>query len=753
IFGEKESYNGGVAAPLYQGIRAEVPGIQRAVPVFGQWVLSSQTERPGGTRFLLEEPASVVAVDSSYFNMIPYRWLAGSRSAALSSPDAVVLTESRMAEYFPGIKPEEALGRRITATGYQDTTVRVVTGVVKDLPQNTEFIGKEFYALPEKVYPLVEWTNTNGSDKLYLQLPENGNAEQAEKQLQALAERKWKEFAQSRDVPFKTSRWFEIIPLSESHFTSYIPEINLRKASKPVMFGLMGVAVFLLILACINYVNMSIAQMPHRSREIGVRKTLGGGQWALIRQFLTETLLTTLLAVVFSVFLVKLGFGVLKDIIPQEIKPFNDPGGMLILVSGLTLAVTLLAGIYPAWLVTRVKTSQVFKANVPMSSTHRRFGLQKVLIVFQFIISLTFITSALIGGRQLKYTLNKDMGFNKDAVVLVSVPWKYLRNEAYKGKQLSLHHELRKHPGIKDIALGTEPLSSGYSSSPYTWIKEGQEPVVRQLYKKWIDTSYVGLYDLQLLAGRNLSPSDTTNELIINESAVTAFGFSTPQDAIGKTLKQSDGPVPVVGVVADFNMQSFYNKIEPAVLMSNVSNLSTLNIRLDEARSDQWPAVIQDIEKEWNRFYPKGSFRYSFYDETIAQLYAQERNLATLINLATAIAVLISCIGLFGLATLTAYQRTKEIGIRKVLGSSVAGIVTLLTKEYVGLVSIAFLIASPVAWWVMHRWLEGFVYRTDVSLWIFALSGISALAIALLTVGYQAVKAAMTNPVKSLRTE
>jgi len=753
IFGEKESYNGGVSAPLYQGIRKEIPAIEKAAPVYGQWLKATEVQRPDGTRYSLEEPTGVVAVDSVYFEMISYHWLAGNRHSALASPDAVVLTESRMKEYFPGLNPEQVLGKKIYGMGYRDSTMKAVTGVVRDLPDNTEFIGKEFYALKEKTYPLAEWTNTNSSDKLYLQLAEKGNPVKVKDQVQALADRKWKEFSQGIDMPFKSRRWFELTSLDQSHFTTHIQEGDLRKASGPVMRGLAGVAAFLLLLACINYVNMSIAQMPGRAREIGVRKTMGSSQGALISQFLTETFLTTLLAIGLSVVLVKLGFGLLKEIIPAEIGPFGKPLGMGLAALAFTVMVTVLAGFYPAWLITRVKTVNVFKSNRLPAVGHRQFALQKILIVFQFVISVTFITGALIGGKQLRYVMHKDMGFNKDAVVLVNIPWKYVRDNAYTDKQLVLSRELRKLTGIREVSLGTEPLTSGINSSPYTWVQEGHEPVERHLQKKFIDTAYVGLYDLRLVAGRNLSPSDTTNELILNESAVKAFGFASPEDAVGKMLKQSEGALPVVGVVADFNMQSFYNKIEPAALMSDKSRLSTLNIRLDQTRSEQWPAVIQEMENQWNNFYPKGTFQYSFYDESIAQLYRQERNLGTLINLATGIAIFISCIGLFGLATLTAWQRTREIGIRKVLGASVSGIATLLTREYVVLVILAFLIASPLAWWAMNKWLEGFVYRIEVNAWIFVISGSASLLIALLTVSYQAVRAALANPVEALRTE
>jgi ABC-type antimicrobial peptide transport system permease subunit len=345
------------------------------------------------------------------------------------------------------------------------------------------------------------------------------------------------------------------------------------------------------------------------------------------------------------------------------------------------------------------------------------------------------------------------MGFNKDAVVVADIPWKYKINKLYKDKQLALMNELKTIPGIRNISLGSAPLQSAYNSSPYKYSEAGKKPVSRQLFNKWVDTNYINLYEMKLLAGRNLFPSDTTSELVLNEAAMTAYGFTSPQEAVGKMLKQGNRLVPIVGVIRDFHLQNFYTRIEPAALMCNKANLSTFNIKLYKDHPEQWQSVLQAVENKWNGFYPSGSFTYSFYDDTIRQLYKEERNLSKLINLATAVAIFISCLGLLGLATLTAFQRTKEIGIRKVLGSSVFGIVQTLCRQYVWLVLIAFIIATPVAWWTMHKWLEKFVYRVEVQWWMFALSGLIAIAIALLTVSFQAIKAAMVNPVKSLRTE
>jgi ABC-type antimicrobial peptide transport system permease subunit len=296
-------------------------------------------------------------------------------------------------------------------------------------------------------------------------------------------------------------------------------------------------------------------------------------------------------------------------------------------------------------------------------------------------------------------------------------------------------------------------MSDGYSSSRYEYAEEGKPPIERQVFKKWIDTGYLNLYNIPLLAGRNIRASDTTNEFVINETAMQQFGFKTPNEALGKFIGQSDGKFPIVGVVKDFHLQNFYSAIDPMAFQSEKDNMSTFNIKLESKDPDQWQATLKAVEKKWYEFYPAETFSYKFYDETIEEMYKTERHLATLIDLATSIAIFISCLGLFGLAVLTAFQRTKEIGIRKVLGSSVFGIVQLLSKEYLQLIIVAILIASPIAWWAMNKWLQDFAFRIPIRWWLFASAGMITLVIALLTVSFHALKAARANPVKSLRTE
>lgn len=751
VFDEKEQYNGGVSKPMYQGIRQEISGINYTVPLLGAGLKALQVNYSNGKPLMVDAPENVAATDSTYFTMLPYRWLAGNKRAAFAAPNSVVLTESRAKKYFPNQKLAGILNQTITYYGYQDTVTRTITGIVADYPTPTEFTTQEFCSLPTKAYEMAQWTNTNGSDKLYLQLKQGVNPAAITAQIDSLSAKKRRAFEETQTDNFKYKQWYELLPLKESHFATML-QWEDRKASKPVLYGLIGIALFLLLLACINYINMSIAALPQRAKEIGVRKTLGSSRSRLISQFLSETFITTIMAGVFSFVLSQLGFWLLSDIIPQGITPFANVWQLILFIIILAIIVTLLAGLYPGWLITKVKAVNVFRNTSLRQKNSSGFSLQKVLIVFQFVIALVFITSAIIVGKQLQYALKSDMGFNKDAVVLADVPWKYSGNKNYAGKQFTLLAELKNIPGVQNVALGDAPMSRNYSSSQYDYTRDGKEPVSRQVFRKEVDTAYLQLYDMKLIAGRNIYASDTTNEYVINETAVRAFGFTSPQDALGKMIGQQQSKFPIVGVVKDFHQQDFYTTIDPMAFESDKENLSSFNIKLSDDPS-QWQKTLKAIEKKWYQFYPPESFTYKFYDEAIANMYQQEENLAKLINLATAISIFISCLGLFGIAVLTAFQRTKEIGIRKVLGASVAGIVQLLSKEYVVLVIIATLIASPLVWWAMNKWLQKFAYRISIEWWMFLLAGIVALLLALITVSFQVIKAARVNPVKSLKTE
>jgi putative ABC transport system permease protein len=548
-------------------------------------------------------------------------------------------------------------------------------------------------------------------------------------------------------------RWHKFLPLADLHFSTEYGE-NMRKANRNVLYGLIGIAVFLLLLACINYINLTTAQVPQRAKEIGIRKTLGSSRWHLIRQFLGETLVITALAVLLSYGLSQWTLLAFQELIPEGMAEHTDYWKIAAFLLVLLIGVTVFSGLYPGWLVTRVQAVSMMRGQVTTQVGKGGLTMRKGLIVFQFVVAQLFIVGTMLVGRQLHYLLNKDLGFNREAVLLVDIPWKFRDSPVYKNRQFTMQQELVKQPGIASVALGNPPMNNSFSSNSFQYKPRKGAVIEKSMNMKFVDTTLLALYKIPLLAGRNLSASDTTREYVLNETALHEFGFQLPQEAIGKYIQKLDGsPIPIVGVVKDFHIGSFYQKIEPVLLMSEKGSLNTFNIKLNSSNPEQWQAAIKQIEKVWKEFYPTEPFESKFYDSTLEDIYASERNMSRIINLATAVAVVISCLGLFGLSTLIAYQRIKEVGVRKVLGATVVSIIGLLTRDFLKLVLVAILIASPIAYYFTDKWLQDFAYKVDIEWWVFAAGAVLAVAIAFVTVSFQSIKAALTNPVKSLRSE
>lgn len=550
------------------------------------------------------------------------------------------------------------------------------------------------------------------------------------------------------------SRWYETLPLAEKHFAEKFGA-QTRTANKMVLNGLMIVGGFLLLLACINYINLSTALLPQRAKEIGIRKTLGSGVKELVLRFMGETLVVTLLAALLSLGLAWFAVKLFSDFLPEGIFDYMNYPAMILFMLVLVAVVSLFSGLYPAWLSARVNTVNVLKGMTDKVVGSNRISLRKGLIIFQFFVAQVFIIGALIMNQQLRFMLHKDLGFNKDAVITVTVPYRVWKDSVFKDKQFVLKNELSKNTAIAGVALGKRPMEGGMVG----WVLDysdgkGGEDLHHTVNVKYGDTDYLHLYGFHLLAGRNFNAADTANEIVVNQQTLKAFGIKSPRDALGKFLIQpaNHKMYPIVGVVGDFNQFGLQSAIDPVLITTDKKQLTTFNIKL---RPDPatWNNAIQSVATSWKKIYGNVPFEYKFYDETIEKLYQNEERTQTLVRTATGIAIFISCLGLFGLATLTAFQRTKEVGIRKVLGASVSGIVTLLSRQFVLLVLVSVLLASPVAWWLMKKWLQDYAFRINIEWWMFLIATIGAVVIALLTVSYQAVRAATANPVKSLRTE
>lgn len=757
VFDGRESSNAGTPKPLAETMRTQIAGVERAVPVKKQW--SSTVEvAPAITSakpVRVDDVKHIWRTIPAYFGLVSYTWLAGDSISALAQPGTVVLTASRARQYFPRLSPEQVLGQRLTYLGFTDTTRTEVTGVVADLTYPTDFDAKEFISLAgNKDYAKSEeWGSTNSDSQLYVLLQPNANPAKVIQQANAWSTRNampvFKKWGMS-----SSGRTHVLQPLADIHFG---PDYGAR-ANKTMLYGLAGLALFVLTLACVNYINLSTAQVPQRAREIGVRKTLGSSRWALMAQFLGETILVTSLALLLAWPLSVLFMQSFGDIIPEGLTGYLNVTRLVLFLIVLILGVSVLAGLYPAWLITRLQAVRALRGGgqgFVSTGAAGRITLRKGLIIFQFIIAQVFIVGAVIVGRQLQYAYTKDMGFTRQAIVMVQAPLRYVWNEKspLRTRHLTLASDLKSLPGVAAVSVGDAPFTGSFSSGDVkSRGRKGQE-ISALMQRKHVDTAWLNLYEVKLLAGRNLYPADTAREWIINETALKTFDLGTPQQAIGKVLDEYGKKYPIVGVVRDFNTQGISEEINSVALMTETRTNNTINIKLASTNPTDWSGTLSALAVAWKKAYPDDAFSYKFYDDTLGDMYDKELILARIINLATAVAILISCFGLFGLATLTAYQRTKEIGIRKVLGASVASVVALLSREFVGLVSIAIVIATPLAGWGMQRWLNNYAYQIDLTWWLFAGAAALALVIALATVAFQSIRAAVANPVDSLRSE
>jgi len=515
---------------------------------------------------------------------------------------------------------------------------------------------------------------------------------------------------------------------------------------------LLVIAGFLLLLGCINFINLTTAQATQRAKEIGIRKTMGSTRTQLITQFLSETFLITLFSVIISIALTPLILKLFADFIAPGVKAdFLHHPDIFLFLFGLTIVVSVLSGFYPALLLSGYKPVLVLKNQAQSNSSKTRNAwLRKSLTVSQFVIAQFFIMATMLVSKQVYYALHKDLGFKKDAIVFAETPYKVRKATANQ----VMANRLRSLPGVAMVSVGFEPPSSGGTNSTDMIYKDGKKEITTSVELKFGDENYIKLYNIKVLAGRNITISDTSTGMIINEKYARTLGFVNPNDAVGKML----GSKRIVGVVADFYTHSLQSPISPVAIMASLNSnfyngVIHIALKPETAGSGDWQKTMAAMNKIWKQFYPDDDSNYKFYDKSIEEFYTQEKQTSTLLSWATGLSILISCLGLLGLAIYTTTQRTKEIGVRKVLGASVAQIVRLLSTELVLLIVLAFVIVTPLAWWAMDKWMESYADKTGISWWIFAASGAGMLLTAFFTSCFQTIRAAIVNPVKSLRSE
>ena len=750
----------GTPMPLADVVAKELTGVEITAPFYELSGQRVSIPAPGKEPILFRHQSGVIFASQQYFSLLDYQWLAGSSHTALQNPFQVVLTEERAKTYFPSLNPTAMIGRTIT---YFDSIPVVVTGVVKEPEGNTDFVFREFISFPtistsalKDGYPET-WDGFSSAMQLFIKLSKEEKPGPVAARLKRIQE-KYDPDAEANSKNGKNFRTFLLQPLSDLHLDGeYGSFDSSRQAHKPTLVGLSILAIILLLLACINFVNLTTARASQRAREIGIRKTIGSSRAQLIAQFFSETFLTTVMATFVSLLLVPLLLKVFADFIPQDLhfNWFQQPAliGFLVL---LLLFVSVLSGFYPAIVLSGYRPVQVLKASsgVLGGQTTRRSVMRKTLTIAQFVIAQAFIIATLIVGRQIRFMLTRDLGFRKQAILYFKVP----NTDTGKTRRLALLDELRSFPGIEAVSLGgNPPASESFWGSGLTY-RGGNKDITTTVELKFGDSNFLSLYRIPLLAGHNVTPSDTIREYIINEAYARFLGFRDPREAINKFLYSTWNKSirkPIVGVIRDFHAHSLHQEIRPLIFTANGSRSYTFHVALAsiDGEGNSWSPAIHEIEQGYKKFYPDEEFQYHFYDESIAAFYKSEQDVSSLLRWATGIAIFISCLGMLGLVVYTTTLRTKEIGVRKVLGASVSQIVTLLSKDFMALVGIAFVIATPIAWWSMHQWLKNFAFQPAFGWWLVLLAGAGMAIIALLILCLQTVRAARANPVDSLRTE
>ncbi len=719
-------------SPLMLGETAqrEVPGIKRITrfkkpsqpPVFRI-----------GNELRPEEKA--LFVDSSWFAAFDYQFLLGDPRRALLEPNSVVLTETKARNWFGD--PATAIGKVIGL----DSINLIVRAVVRDNPANSSFRYDVLLPIAASLRTAGERSNdqswNNFNYQLFIQLHAGVKPEKIGPQLTRLY------YAYKKGSSVTAS----LLPLRDIHFNTTFQTDDLPKGNRRTVTTLGLVGLLILVIASINYVNLSTALASQRAKEIGIKKIIGADRVGLFGQFLSESSLLTLLALGLALGLIGLILPRFNDFTDNQFTLHFRNGTLWLLLLGSLGLTVLLAGVYPSLLLSSLEPVKALKGGNVLST--RNAGFRQGLVVVQFTISIVLIVSTLVIFRQLRYAQTQDPGYGRAHVFSFGLP--FSGGAKTKGARDLIKQRLREAGGVVGVTstnLSIIDMVSTHSGS-LKWAGKPDDftPTVSQFS---VEPETRSVFHLKLTAGRWFRRDiklDTSN-VILNETAVKALGLKAP--VVGQWFEFQSRRGQIIGVAKDFHFRSFHQKIEPMVMFYNPDWQSQIFVKISPGAA---PRVLLETDRIWKERFPETPFAYSFLDESFDRLYQTERKAGQLFNVFAGIAVLISCLGLFGLATFSAERRTKEIGIRKVLGASVSSIVALLSKDFLKLVLFAIVLASPIAWYVMNRWLQDFAYKVDIQWWVFALAGLLAVSIALLTVSFQSIKAALANPVKSLRSE
>ncbi len=736
-----KSYSSGVPFPIAPALRLDHPELKKVAAIFqreNELISIPQEGNEPPKKF--KEEHGIFFAEPEFFSIFNFPLIAGEMKTALKDPNTALLTKEIATRYFGDWK--KAIGKTIV---FDNKTNLKVTGILKDVPVNTDFPLKVVGAYSTlKTMSLGrnlnDWVSTFSSAYTFVELPDILSPQQVDKYLVA--------FVRKHKPPEYARDGLILQPLNEMHFDDRFGNYNSRTFSRELITAIMLIGIFLLLIACVNFVNLATAQAVNRSKEVGVRKVMGSNRQQLSIQFMTETTVITLFASVLAVGLAFLSLPLLKKLleVPLQLNFLSNPM-LIVFLLAVAFVVSLLSGSYPAFILSRFSPITALKTKVS-AKMMGGISLRRGLVVLQFTIAHMLIIGTLIVVSQMDYFRTASLGFDKESILTVPIP----SDSISASKMNGLRNKLLQNPRIKNVTFSYgSPSDNGNWSSDFKF-ERSTKSTEFSANLKWADPDYFKTYNLQFVAGRPYYDSDTVREFVVNETLVRKLGFHSPQEIIGKQLDFWDGTLvaKVVGVVNDFHVNSLRDPLSP-VVMSTWKNLyQAIGIKI--SAGDPNPTLL-DIKNLWNVTYPAYVYESEFLDQKISNFYRQENQLSQLYKIFAGIAIFISCLGLYGLVSFMAVQRTKEVGIRKVLGASVGKIVLLFSRELTFLIGIAFIIATPVAYYFMRQWLDNFTYRINLGVSIFFVAILFSIVIAWITVGWRAIRAARANPVKSLRTE
>lgn len=676
--------------------------------------------------------------DSSLFDVLDIKLISGDPKTALKDPLSVMISETTARKYFNTSDP---MGQSIQLQIRSENHMAKITGIMQDPPENTQFKADLFVSMATRTQVTnkgieEQWGGFGATT--FLLLKPGADAKLLESKFPAFIENRNGEERKKSQMFFT----FLLEPLKDIYLRSTRGGFEKGSIRNVYIFSI--VAAFILLIACINFVNLTTARSTERAREVGIRKVVGAGSSQLIRQFTGESILICLLGFTLTLGLAKVFLPLFNKMAGKIIstgifQEWNSIGLLLVTAVG----VGLLAGIYPALVLSGFRPVLVLKGR--FSGGHQGAFLRKGLVVFQFVISIILIIGTLIVYRQTQYMRSMDLGFNKDQMLILDT-----RNDPAK---FALFKAVSDLSAIKSTSMGSS-IPGGGNAGAYSEIQNKQgEYQIANLDVYFVDYDYIPQYNMTMVAGRSFSKnfgSDTTQAMVVNEATVKLLGFASPDEALGKKFKQWGREGEIIGVVKDFNFSSLQNKIKPLTMRIEPRRFSKISVKLSP---DGLPQTLASIENLWKTIIPERPFSYFFLDEFFNRQYRSEERFGKLFMNFAILAIMISCLGLLGLASYSTLQRTREIGIRKVVGASVFNIINLLSKDFIKLVLISIFIAAPIAWFGMNQWLKDFEYRTEIGWTVFVISGALSLFIAIFTVSFQAIMAAVANPVKSLRSE